>query len=67
MYAALLREAPELAEQTLFMTGGATTAETSAFVAKHAARVVSKPLDLRELRRRVGAIVNARGDLPEKK
>jgi two-component system NtrC family sensor kinase len=65
VYAAFLREAPELAEQTLFMTGGATTAETIAFVAEHSARVLCKPLDLGELRRRVGAVVNARGALRE--
>jgi CheY-like chemotaxis protein len=61
VYDALLREAPELADQILFMTGGATTPETIAFVAHQAARVVSKPLDLLELRRRVGALISARG------
>jgi two-component system NtrC family sensor kinase len=63
VYNALLREAPDLAEHILFMTGGATTAETIAFVAHNAARVVSKPLDLGELRRRVSILVGARGSL----
>jgi DNA-binding response OmpR family regulator len=43
------------------MTGGATTADTIAFIAHEAARVVSKPLDLGELRRRVSALVSPRG------
>jgi CheY-like chemotaxis protein len=57
VYAALKREAPPLAERMLFMTGGATTPEAIAFVAAHAARVVTKPLDLRELRRRIGLLL----------
>jgi two-component system NtrC family sensor kinase len=61
VYAALLQEAPELADRILFMTGGATTADTIAFIAHQAARVVSKPLDLGELRRRVSALVAPRG------
>jgi DNA-binding response OmpR family regulator len=60
VYAALLREAPELVDQILFMTGGATTAETMAFVAAHSAQVVTKPIDLAELRRRVSALVDGR-------
>jgi DNA-binding response OmpR family regulator len=57
VYAALLQEAPELADRILFMTGGATTAETIAFISHQASRVVSKPLDLGELRRRVSALL----------
>jgi CheY-like chemotaxis protein len=63
LHAVLAREAPEMAERMLFMTGGATTPEARAFVAAHAARVVTKPLDLATLRARVDAIVNARGVL----
>ena len=54
VHAALLKEAPRLAERMLFMTGGATTAETLAFVTAHAKNVLPKPLDLANLRKRVG-------------
>jgi DNA-binding response OmpR family regulator len=57
LYAALLAEAPELASRTLFMTGGATTAETLAFVTAHAKNVLPKPLDLANLRKRVDALL----------
>jgi CheY-like chemotaxis protein len=57
VHAALLKEAPVLAAHMLFMTGGATTPEAIAFVAANAARIVSKPLDLRELRRRIGLML----------
>jgi len=57
VHAALLREAPALARHMLFMTGGATTPETIAFVAANAARIVSKPLDLRELRARIAELL----------
>jgi CheY-like chemotaxis protein len=50
---ALLQEAPALAERILFMTGGATTPETVAFVASQSWRLITKPLDLADLRRRV--------------
>jgi DNA-binding response OmpR family regulator len=63
VYEALLREAPDLANRILFMTGGATTPETIAFVSEHAARVVSKPLDLGELRSRVGALIPPRSSV----
>jgi DNA-binding NtrC family response regulator len=61
LHAALCVEAPDLAGRTIFMTGGATTPETLAFVAEHAASVVTKPLDLANLRRRVDALLAARG------
>jgi DNA-binding response OmpR family regulator len=57
VHAALLKEAPSLAQRMLFMTGGATTPEAIAFVAANAPRIVSKPLDLRELRRRIGLLL----------
>lgn len=61
LYAMLQREVPDLAERTIFMTGGATTPETIAFVEEHADRVLEKPLDLAEFRRRVDALVASRG------
>jgi DNA-binding NtrC family response regulator len=61
LHAALSIEAPSLAARTLFMTGGATTPETMAFVAEHAASVVTKPLDLANLRRRVDELLSTRG------
>jgi CheY-like chemotaxis protein len=60
-YAVLLAEAPELTHRMLFMTGGATTPEAIAFIADQSARVVTKPLDLRELRRRVGLLIEELG------
>jgi DNA-binding NtrC family response regulator len=57
LYAVLLAEAPDLASRSLFMTGGATTPDTVAFVAEHAANVLQKPLDLANLRKRVDAIL----------
>ncbi len=57
LYAVLLAEAPDLAPRTLFMTGGATTPETVAFVVEHAANVLPKPLDLASLRLRVDVLL----------
>jgi DNA-binding response OmpR family regulator len=61
LYATLLTEAPALAARMFFMTGGATTPETMAFVAAHKADVVMKPLDLANLRRRVEGVVVEHG------
>jgi len=57
VHAAIVKEAPRLAERMLFMTGGATTPEAIAFVTAQAGRVLTKPLDLRELRRRVALVI----------
>jgi DNA-binding NtrC family response regulator len=57
VYEALLKEDPALANRMLFMTGGATTPEAIAFVSAQAYRVITKPLDLRELRRRVALLI----------
>jgi DNA-binding NtrC family response regulator len=59
-YEALLKEAPALAERILFMTGGATTPETVAFVAAQSWRLITKPLDLADLRRRVAEFIAQR-------
>jgi len=64
LHATLVTEAPDLAARMLFMTGGATTPETLAFVAEHSRRVVHKPLDLAELRKRVAALLEELGPMP---
>ncbi len=61
LYEVLLALSPELAGRTVFMTGGATTPETMAFVAQHSEKVMAKPLDLANLRRRVDALLAQRG------
>ena len=61
-YAALTAEAPHLADRILFMTGGATTPSTVAFVAAQSWRMISKPLDLGDLRRRVAQFLAERSD-----
>ena len=55
LYQELLASAPEQAEKVIFMTGGAFTAATEAFVELHRDRFVSKPVDLEELRRVIHA------------
>lgn len=42
---------PEQAARMLFLTGGALTAETRAFVDEHADRVMAKPFEMQELER----------------
>jgi DNA-binding NtrC family response regulator len=54
---ALALEAPELLNRMLFMTGGATTPETIAFVAEQSWRLISKPIDLEHLRARVATFL----------
>jgi PAS domain S-box-containing protein len=49
LYEKLLGEFPDQARHTVFMTGGAFTERARAFAAKRQHRVMTKPLDLREL------------------
>ena len=53
LHAELARTLPEQAARMIFVTGGALTPETVAFVTEHADRVVSKPFEIAELERRV--------------
>ncbi len=48
-FEALSREAPEQARRIIFMTGGAFTADTRAFLASTRNICVDKPLDLKRL------------------
>jgi hypothetical protein len=50
LYAALEAEWPNLAEHTLFLTGGAFTDETSAFLQRVRGRAVHKPFTVHGLR-----------------
>ncbi len=59
VYMELCRMAPELAQRTLFMTGGATSAEAQQFLQAHSERVLLKPLDQARLREAIFAIVRA--------
>jgi two-component system NtrC family sensor kinase len=47
---------PGLARRMIFITGDTLGAEASRFLAEAAAPVMEKPLDLAELRRRVGEV-----------
>lgn len=55
-YDELCRSAPELAKRTLFMTGGATSAEAKQFLARYADRIMLKPLDHEKLREAILAM-----------
>jgi CheY-like chemotaxis protein len=59
-YGELLRVAPEQAERTVFLTGGAFTPATDAFLARVPNTRVDKPFDPAELR----ALVAARSSRP---
>jgi PAS domain S-box-containing protein len=50
LYEAVKRTQPEHARRFVFMTGGAFTAESQAFLERHAARLVRKPFDVNALR-----------------
>ncbi|QRK04615.1 response regulator [Archangium violaceum] len=58
-YAELQRTAPELAEMVLFITGGAFTEVTRAFLEQHQARALEKPLDMRALRERLRVLLES--------
>lgn len=60
LYAHAQARWPELAARFLFVTGGATTGVTAAFLAEHQDRVVYKPVDGKVLRRRVAEVSGGR-------
>jgi PAS domain S-box-containing protein len=47
---------PELAERTVFMTGGAFTPQAQAFVERHAARRLDKPFQVTQLRQVIARV-----------
>jgi CheY-like chemotaxis protein len=59
LHAALVAEAPDQAASMLFITGGVVTHEAKDFVERQRARVLMKPFDLEELRRRVQSMLDA--------
>jgi len=60
-YEQLSRTVPEQAQKMIFMTGGAFTEQAASFVERFPKRVVSKPLDMVELRRLINQqLVDAR-------
>jgi CheY-like chemotaxis protein len=62
VYSELCQMAPRLAQRTLFMTGGATSAEAQDFLKAHAERVMLKPLNQTQLREAILALVRAKVD-----
>jgi len=55
LWSRLRQSQPHLADRMVFMTGGATTADSAAFLSDPGRRVVEKPFELATLRRTVGA------------
>jgi len=55
LHAKLLEHVPDMKDRVLFVTGGAFTPATESFVNANADVVLEKPIDFRELRRRVHA------------
>ncbi|OJH34462.1 ATP-binding protein [Cystobacter ferrugineus] len=55
----LQRTNPEQARGVLFITGGAFTEVTRAFIEKHQERALDKPIDMRVLRERLRALVES--------
>jgi CheY-like chemotaxis protein len=53
LHGELVRLVPDQAARMIFLTGGALTPETRAFVAAHPDRVMSKPFDMVDLERRL--------------
>lgn len=62
LYRWIETERPALASRCLFLTGGGTTAEMRAFLARERERVISKPVDTRRLLERINALVAPRDD-----
>lgn len=58
-YQELQTVAPDLAKRTLFMTGGATSAEAQEFLARNSERVLLKPLDRDKLRQEILGLVRS--------
>ncbi|HEX8537206.1 MAG TPA: response regulator, partial [Cystobacter sp.] len=55
----LQRTHPEQAGSVLFITGGAFTEVTRAFIEKHQERALDKPIDMRALRERLRALAES--------
>jgi CheY-like chemotaxis protein len=55
LHGELVRLLPDQAARMIFVTGGALTPETEAFVKEHPDRIVSKPFDVGDLERRMRA------------
>lgn len=60
VYEEICRMSPKLAQRTLFMTGGATSAEAQAFLKAHSERVLLKPLNQTRLRESLLAMIRDR-------
>ena len=56
LHALVERRFPHMAARMLFATGGAFTPDARAFAARHEDRLVAKPIDLAELRRKIRAV-----------
>ena len=56
LYAHLVEERPELARRTIFMTGGAFTADARAFLAACDRPLLEKPIDRATLRRAIASV-----------
>jgi PAS domain S-box-containing protein len=61
LFAEIEDKYPEVADSTLFMTGGAFTPGARAFCEAHAERVLDKPIDIDDLRRRIVAARDGSG------
>jgi PAS domain S-box-containing protein len=57
LYEQVVREYPDQAQRMVFLSGGAFTATTQAFLAQLAQRVIDKPFDHRKLKARVAKLV----------
>jgi len=60
LHAALVRDRPALADRAVFVTGGAFTVDTQAFVAAQAERTLSKPVRPDELRAAIDRVTRPR-------
>ncbi|HEX9052775.1 MAG TPA: ATP-binding protein [Anaeromyxobacter sp.] len=60
LHAEIERIDPDLAGRMLFVTGGAFTADTAAFVSRHADRILAKPIAPEALREKVRAALRGR-------
>jgi CheY-like chemotaxis protein len=57
LHARLLRCAPDLADRTLFLTGGATNPAVASFLAERPGKVIEKPCSAAALREAVAAVL----------
>jgi CheY-like chemotaxis protein len=65
LYACVLRDSPDLSRRFAFLTGGAYTPETIAFLEESKRPTLNKPLDPQSLRRAVSQLLEALGDAKE--